>query len=165
MPSLGIDMKLITSGLIDEMIARAGANARKRTNRNVHEELSDPVQRLFVASRLESYFRPHRHPEKWEFVLVLRGLFDIMTFDDEGLVLERVSIGPDADVIAFELPRNTWHFWVPMADESVFFEVKQGPYDAMTIAEFAAWSPEEGSAQVDAFVARLRHAKVGDLAA
>jgi hypothetical protein len=52
-----------------------------------------------------------------------------------------------------------------MADESVFFEVKQGPYDAMTIAEFAAWSPEEGSAQVDAFVARLRHAKVGDLAA
>jgi cupin fold WbuC family metalloprotein len=165
MTSSGIDMKLITSELIDGLIARAGTNARQRTNHNVHEALSDPVQRLFVASRLDSYFRPHRHPEKWEFALVIRGLFDVMVFDDAGRVTERVSIGPDVDVIGFELPNNRWHSWVPIVDESVFFEVKQGPYDALTIAEFAAWSPEEGSQRVEEFVARLRKAKAGDLMA
>lgn len=156
-------MKLITADLIHDLMVRAGASPRQRTNHNVHEVLSDPVQRLFVASRLESYFRPHRHPQKWEFALVIRGLFDVLTFDDAGRVTERVSIGPDADVIGFELPENTWHSWIPMAEDSVFFEVKQGPYDARTIAEFAPWSPEEGSEHVAAFVSELRQAIAGDL--
>jgi len=157
-----IAMKLITSDLIDELIVQAGANARHRTHRNVHESLSDPVQRLFVASRLQSYFRPHRHPDKWEFALVIRGLFDVMVFNDAGRIIERVSLGPDADAIGFEIPENTWHSWVTMADGSVFFETKEGPYDAR-ISEFASWSPEEGAPHVDEFVSRLRNARVGDL--
>jgi cupin fold WbuC family metalloprotein len=96
-------MKQITSNLIDELIVRAGANARQRINYNIHESLSDPVQRLFIASALESYFRPHRHPEKWEFVLVIRGLFDVIVFDDAGRVIERASIGPGEDIIGFEI--------------------------------------------------------------
>lgn len=155
-------MKLVTSGLMDELVKRAGESPRLRTNHNVHEDLSDPVQRLFVASRADSYFRPHRHPEKWEFALVIKGRFDVLTFDDAGRVTERISVGPDADVIGFELPENTWHGWVPMEDGSVFFEVKQGPYDARTIAEFAPWSPEEGSEQAGAFASRIRSLKIGE---
>jgi cupin fold WbuC family metalloprotein len=157
-------MKLITSDSINELIARAGENARQRINYNIHESLSDPVQRLFIASRLESYFRPHRHPEKWEFAVVIRGLFDVMVFDDTGRVMERASIGPGAEVIAFEMPPGTWHAWVTMIDGSVFFETKQGPYEALAPADFAVWSPEEGTPQVKGFVAKLRKAKVGDLA-
>lgn len=155
-------MRLIPSGLIDELVKRAGESPRLRINHNVHGDLSDPIQRLFVASRLDSYFRPHRHPVKWEFALVIKGRFDVLTFDDAGRVTERISAGPHADIIGFELPENTWHAWIPMEDESVFFEVKQGPYDARTIAEFAPWSPEEGSEQTGAFMARLRAARVGE---
>jgi len=158
-------MKLITSDSINELIVRAGANARQRINYNIHESLSDPVQRLFIASGLESYFRPHRHPEKWEFAVIIRGLFDVMVFDDTSRVMERVSIGPGAKVIAFEMPPNTWHSWVTMIDGSVFFETKQGPYKALRAADFAVWSPEEGTPQVGGFVSRLRKAKVGDLVA
>jgi hypothetical protein len=68
-------------------------------------------------------------------------------------------------VIGFEMPSNTWHSWVTMTDGSVFFETKQGPYDAQTAAEFAAWSPEDGTTQAQGFTARLRQAKVGDLVA
>jgi cupin fold WbuC family metalloprotein len=155
-------MKLITSDLMNELIVQAGRDARLRINYNIHESPSDPVQRLFIASRLESYFRPHRHPERWEFAVVIRGLFDVMVFDDTSRVIQRASVGPDAEVIGFEIPLNTWHTWIPMADESVFFEIKQGPYDAQNAAEFAAWSPEEGTPQVNEFVARLRVAKLGD---
>jgi len=158
-------MKLITSNLISELVVRAGTNARRRINYNIHESLSDPVQRLFVASRLESYFRPHRHPEKWELALVIRGLFNVIVFDNTSRIIELISLGPEADVIGFEMPPNTWHSWVPMINGSVFFETKQGPYDAQTAAEFAAWSPEEGTTQAQGFTARLRQAKVGDLVA
>jgi cupin fold WbuC family metalloprotein len=155
-------MKLITSDLINELVVQAGTNARRRINYNIHESLSDPVQRLFVASRLESYFRPHRHPEKWELSLVIQGLFDVIVFDNTSRVIERISLGPGADVIGFEMPPNTWHSWVTMTDGAVFFEIKQGPYDARTPAEFATWSPEEGTTQAQGFAARLRQAKVGD---
>jgi cupin fold WbuC family metalloprotein len=149
--------------MIDEWLMRAGTNARLRTNYNIHESPSDPVQRLFIASMRESYFRPHRHAQKWECALVIRGLFHVMVFDDAGRVIECVPVGSGVETIGFEIPHNTWHTWIPMTDAAVFFEIKQGPYDAQTAAEFAPWSPEEGTAPVDAFIARLREAKVGDI--
>lgn len=158
-------MKLISSDLFDALVAGAGMSPRLRTNYNIHESLSDPVQRLFIAARLNSYFRPHRHPDKWELALVVRGLFDLILFDTAGRVTERVSLGPGANTLGFELPPNTWHSWVTITDGSVFFEIKQGPYDAQTIAEFAEWSPEEGTPQAQKFAELLRNAGVGDLLA
>lgn len=155
-------MKVITSQLVNELLEQAGTNARKRTHYNVHESAADPVQRLFVAARLSTYFRPHRHADKGEFAMVIRGLFDVLVFDDASRIMKRVTVGPGADAIGFDMPPNTWHTWIPRADASVFFETKQGPYDATTAAEFAPWSPAEGTPQVDAFRSRLREAKVGD---
>lgn len=160
-----VHMKLITSHLFNELLVQAGSNARKRTNHNIHESAADPVQRLFIAARLGSYFRPHRHTLKSEFALVIRGLFDLLVFDDEGRLTERIIIGPGANVFAFDMPPNIWHAWIPRADESVFFETKQGPYDAETAAEFAPWSPVEGAPEVKAFFARLQNARVGDYVA
>ncbi|NLD79889.1 MAG: cupin fold metalloprotein, WbuC family, partial [Smithella sp.] len=116
-------MKLVTSRMIDEMIVKAGESPRFRTNYNIHESLSDPVQRLFIAAGLSSYFRPHRHLGKSEFALVIRGLFDVILFDDEGTVTERVSIGPDTGIVGLEIPADQCHTWLPMAEASVFFEV------------------------------------------
>jgi cupin fold WbuC family metalloprotein len=148
-------MKLITAAMLDDLVMQAAANRRLRCNYNVHEQPSDPIQRLFIAAGLNSYFRPHRHPGKKEFAIVLRGLFDVITFDDMGRVSQRVSVGPDADVTGLEIPADVWHTWVPLEDQSVFFEVKPGPYDPATVVEFAGWSPAEGTAGVPAFYEKL----------
>lgn len=158
----GEQMKVITSGLVDDLIARAGTNARRRINHNVHESPSDPVQRLFVAAKTGSYFRPHRHPMKWEFAVVILGRFDVLLFDDAGRVTGRYSVGPHEDIVGFEIPPDIWHSWVPAADDSVFLEVKQGPYDPQTAAEFAVWSPAEGTSSAGEFAERLRDAEVGN---
>jgi cupin fold WbuC family metalloprotein len=156
-------MKTITADLLDELAERAGVSARRRSHHNIHESLSDPVQRLFVACRLGSYIRPHAHPDTWEFALVVRGLFDVLIFDEKGRVMERVAVGPGSAVMGFEIPGNTWHAWVPMEDASVFFETKQGPYDAGTAAAFAPWAPEEGAPEAQKFTERLRKARVGEM--
>ena len=155
-------MKLITNRMIDDLIAQAAKEQRLRTNYNVHESLSDPVQRLFIAAALTTYFRPHRHLDKCEFAIVLRGLFHILFFDDEGVVTERVSVGADTETFALEIPSDVCHTWMPMAEQSVFFEVKQGPYDPKKSLVFAPWAPEEGSAQVTQFQAKLLTAGIGD---
>jgi cupin fold WbuC family metalloprotein len=157
-------MKVITSVLIDELIARAAASGRRRTNHNLHESPSDPIQRMFVAAMRDSYFRPHRHAAKREFAAVIRGRFDVLLFDDTGCVTRRISVGPGAEAVGFEIPPDTWHSWIPLADGSVFVEVKQGPYDSRTAADFAVWAPAEGTADVGRYLERLRNTKVGDRA-
>lgn len=155
-------MKLVTALMMKEWIAGALETRRLRTNYNIHESLSDPIQRLFIAAALTSYFRPHRHPEKSECAIVIRGLFDILTFDEAGFVTERISAGPDAEIFAMEIPAGVYHTWIPMVEKSVFFEVKQGPYDPIASLAFAPWSPEEGADRVSAFQKKLQTACVGD---
>ncbi len=158
-------MKYITSDLIDDLIARAGTAPRKRLNHNVHESLSDPIQRLFVAARRGSYFRPHRHLGTWEFAIVIRGRFDVLEFNGDGCVMDRRTLGPGAEAIAFEMAPDTWHSWIPLEEDSVFFEVKMGPYDPKTAAESAPWAPDEGTPAAAKFAAKLARAGIGDMMA
>ena len=157
-------MKLITENEFAELIAKADASPRRRSNRNLHEVSEDPIQRLFVAAKRDSYFRAHRHPGKWEFAIVVRGEFEVFTFDENGVITQRIHVGPNAPVKAFELPPNIFHTWVPLTDDGIFFEVKAGPYDPQTAAQFAPWAPAEGDASASFFVEKLLAAQVGDSA-
>ena len=155
-------MKLITQEIINDMIKRAAVAPRRRTNFNLHPVLEDPVQRLLVAAKVDTYFRPHLHETRWECALVIQGVFDLFLFDGNGVVTGKVRLGKSGDALGFEIPARTWHGWVPVEDDGVFFEVKQGPYDPVAGVTFAPWAPPEGDAAVPAFLARLRSASVGD---
>lgn len=154
-------MKLIRHNDLNALSVKAGQLPRKRTNLNMHEKAEDPVQRLFVSADKSSYFRPHKHAHSWEFAMVLKGEFDVLVFDDQGRLTHRFTLGPQADTAAFELPENTWHTWIPKENGSLFFECKKGPYDPATAAVFAPWAPEEGSPDVEAFLDKLNHMKIG----
>jgi cupin fold WbuC family metalloprotein len=120
------------------------------------------VQRFFVAADRDTYFRPHRHLIKSELGLVLRGRFDVVTFDDEGCVTARYPVGESTAGMAFETPRAIWHTLVTCSDGAAFLEIKEGPYDPETAAEFASWAPPEGDPGVPEFLDWVRHAHVGD---
>jgi cupin fold WbuC family metalloprotein len=158
-------MKLFAHDLLDELTARATASPRARAHHNIHEAASDPVQRFFVVTNRNSYFRPHRHLAKSELAMVLRGRFHILTFDEHGKVTARYSVGEDTASMAYETPRATWHTLVADTDGAAFLEVKQGPYDPATASEFATWAPAEGDAGAAAFLEWLRTAQPGDIAA
>jgi cupin fold WbuC family metalloprotein len=152
-------MKLLTSNLLDELAVKAAASPRARSHLNLHASASDPVQRFFVVVDRQSYVRPHRHVSKSELVLVVRGQFDLITFDDRGIVSARYLIGEDAQGFGFELPRATWHTLVSRVDGSAFMEIKEGPYDPVSISEFATWAPAEGDATTAQFMHWLQTAE------
>jgi cupin fold WbuC family metalloprotein len=155
-------MKILTQALLDELAAKAAAAPRGRAHHTIHASPEDPLQRFFLAAQRHTYFRPHRHHACIELGTVLRGGFDVLTFDDAGQVTARWSIGEGTGNVAFETPRLTWHTLLARSDGSVFLETKPGPYDPATAAEFAAWAPPEGDAAVPALLAWLRAARPGE---
>jgi cupin fold WbuC family metalloprotein len=155
-------MKLFPHGLLDELTTRATASPRARAHHNIHESPTDPVQRFFVVTNRNSYFRPHRHLAKSELAMVLRGRFDVLTFDERGTVTARYSVGESMQSMAYETPRATWHTLIADTDGAAFLEVKEGPYDPATASEFATWAPAEGDPAAPGFLEWIRKAQPGD---
>lgn len=157
-------MKLFSQALLDELTAKATASPRLRANHNIHASPADLVQRFFIAAQRDSYFRPHRHLTKSELALAIRGRFDVLTFDEHGAVTARHQVGSDLPNIGFETPRSTWHTLLATTDGAAFLEIKEGPYDPATAAQFAPWAPAEGHESVAAFQRWLRQAQPGSAA-
>lgn len=155
-------MKLFTDALLDQLAARAAASPRGRTNHNIHTSADDLVQRFIIVADVRSYFRPHRHRSQAELVIILRGAFDVLSFDDAGTVTAHDSIGVGSTQFAYENPPRAWHTLLARSDGSAFLEVKQGPYDPATAAEFAPFAPPEGDAGVVAYQEWLRRAQPGE---
>ncbi|MGH8217289.1 MAG: WbuC family cupin fold metalloprotein [Steroidobacteraceae bacterium] len=149
-------MRLFSDPLLDELAKRAAASPRRRAHLNVHADAVDLVQRFFVAVDRDSYIRPHRHLAKSELAIVVRGAFDVITFDERGSITGRETVGAGTPLRGFEMPRATWHTLIAREDGSTFLEIKEGPYDPATASQFAPWSPEEGAPQSEAFLRRLR---------
>ena len=157
-------MKLISTALLEEMTAKSLASPRRRAHHNLHASANDLVQRFVVVFQRDSYVRPHRHLTKSELCTIIRGRFEVVIFDSAGTVTERTVIGEGTPNMAFELPRETWHTLLPLTDGAAFVEVKEGPYDPATAAEFAVWAPEEGASATGTFQQWVRTAPVGSRA-
>lgn len=153
-------MKQLTTAMLDDLTQQAKQSPRLRANRNLHEELSDPIQRLAIAMEPQTFVRPHRHSHSWELLSALRGRFVVLLFDEAGVVTNRTVLGEECRVIEF--PANTWHGVLSLDSGGVIFEVKRGPYAPLTDADLASWCGSgegEEAARVNAWYAR---AQVGD---
>jgi cupin fold WbuC family metalloprotein len=153
-------LKQLSKAMLDDLVQQAKHSPRLRANTNLHEELSDPVQRLAIAMEPDTFVRPHRHPQTWELLSALRGRFVVLFFDDAGVVTRRTILGEDCRVIEF--PANTWHAVLSLDAGGVIFEVKQGPYRPLAKGDFAPWCDAlegEAAARVNAWYAR---AQAGD---
>ncbi|AXF77869.1 WbuC family cupin fold metalloprotein [Erwinia tracheiphila] len=150
-------MKHISQSDLNSMSQQAGSVPRLRSHRTLHEELSDPVQRLAIAMEPDTYIRPHRHPQTWELLTPLKGRFVVLQFNDAGEVTDRTVLGEE--VVLQEMPAFTWHAVLSLDKGGVIFEVKHGPYQALTEEDCMHWAPPEdgaGTAEVIAWYARAQ---------
>ena len=150
-------MKIIDRYRLDQLSHAAAQSERRRKNLNLHEEYTDPCQRLFNAIEPGTYIRPHRHvdPPKAECFLTIRGRMALFVFVDGGAIDKVLSLGAGSDVLAVELPAGVWHSLVALEAGTIFFEIKPGPYTPMTDKDFAPWAPVEGSPDAEAYLAGL----------
>ncbi|HLY97202.1 MAG TPA: WbuC family cupin fold metalloprotein [Sideroxyarcus sp.] len=150
-------MKKLTAANLTTLSQQALQSPRLRANSNLHQELTDPVQRLAIAMEPDTLILPHRHPHTWEILTALRGRFTVLVFDDAGKVIERAVLGEDTSVV--EIPAGGWHAVLSRDAGAVIFEVKHGPYLPIAEKDVAAWSKGRSAAELNAWYAV---AQVGD---
>lgn len=153
-------MKLITFSELTEQSNTAARSPRLRAHRNLHPELSDPVQRLAIAMEPGTYVRPHRHPHTFELLIPLRGRFVVLNFDEQGTVTQRTVLGEST--AALEIAPGVWHAVLSLDPQGVIFEVKQGAYQPVAVQDYVSWAPEEGGDDVARLIAWYAAAREGD---
>jgi cupin fold WbuC family metalloprotein len=150
-------LKKLTADNLTTLSQQARQSPRLRANSNLHQELSDPIQRLAIAMEPDTLILPHRHPHTWEVLTALRGRFTVLVFDDAGQVTGRAELGVDTSVV--EIPAGGWHAVLSRDAGAVIFEVKHGPYAPIAEADVAAWGKGRSAAELNAWYATV---KVGD---
>ena len=148
-------MRTLTLNDLDHLSATAKQAPRQRSNTNFHPQLDAPVQRLAIAMEPDTYVRPHRHRNSWELLNVLRGAFEVIIFDEQGDITERIRLSQD-HVRVLEMPAGTWHSVLSLEPGSVVFEVKQGPYVPLGSEDLAEWAPAESTPEVAAWLESMR---------
>ncbi len=136
-------MLVINKQLLDETSAKAVQNERLRMNYNIHKQLDEPVNRMLNALEPGTYLRPHRHqtPPKTEAYIVLRGELDVLIFDDEGKLTQRMTLNPEIGNYGVDIPAGVWHSMIVKQPGTVIYEVKEGPFVPLIPEDFAPWSP------------------------
>lgn len=151
-------MKIVTRDQLSQLSTEARISPRLRKNYNLHVANESHCHRLFNAIEPASYIRPHRHldSEKDEAFLLICGRLGIITFSDNGDVLETVVLSHHEGVLAADIPYGVYHTAVSLETGTVFFEAKAGPYLPLNEAESASWAPCDGDEAVPAFLEQLR---------
>lgn len=147
----------IKNEMIDDLVESARNSPRRRMNLNVHKSLDEKIHRFFNAMEPDTYVRPHRHEdERFELFLCIRGEGAAVTFDDHGNITDVAILSLERECVGIEIPPKTWHTIISLSSGTVFFEVKEGPYRAISDKDFAPWAPEPENPDAAIYLDRIR---------
>ena len=150
--------EFIDTALMDAVAEKASRSPRRRMNYNFHRSTDEPVNRLLNVMHRGSYLPVHRHldPARSESIIVVRGKVGLTIYDDAGTEVESRIVGAGCDTVGVDIEAGVWHGLVVLEDDTVLFEVKQGPFAPITPENIASWTPAvEDVAAVEKFVAEL----------
>ena len=150
--------EFIDRELMDAVAEQASQSPRRRMNYNFHRSTDEKVNRLLNVMHRGSYLPVHRHldPERSESIIVVRGKVGITIYDNAGAELESRIVGAGCDCVGFDIEAGVWHGLVVLEDDTVLFEVKEGPYAPITPENIAPWTPAaDDELAVEKFVAEL----------
>ena len=119
---------IIDNKLLNEVSERANASDRLRMNLNFHETLDAKAQRLLNALQPGTILPIHRHQHTSETYVLLRGQIRVMFYNDLGNETESFLLNPLKGNYGVHIPKGQWHTLEVLENDSVLFEVKDGPY-------------------------------------
>ena len=92
-----------------------------------------------------TFVQPHKHenPDKREIFLILQGRVLVVAFNYAGKITDHSILNTVTGNFGIEIPTGTWHTLIALEENSVVYEVKDGPYDPDDDKDFAAWAPAE----------------------
>ena len=145
---------------MDRLAEQARENERRRMRLCAHRSSDDALHEMLIVHTPETYVRPHKHLAKSESFHVIEGEADVVLFDEEGRIVELISMGPYPSGACFyyRLADPYYHGLVIHSELFLFHETTNGPFDRRDTL-FAPWSPPENDpAAVRAYREQLKQA-------
>lgn len=152
------DCLSISSKHLEDVVTQASINKTRRSRINAHTSADSNVQEMLIAFCKDSYVRPHRHNNKIESFHVIHGELDIIFFDENGNIENRIELGDYDSGKPFFLRslKQGWHTAYIKSDYVLIHETTNGPFNPIE-SEFAPWSPiPENIKAVNKFLLELR---------
>jgi cupin fold WbuC family metalloprotein len=136
---------------IEEAIELSRRSPRKRIIYPIHKSDDDRLHRMFNIIQPGSYIRPHRHKKagKSEAVVVLQGGIRFITFEESGEIKSSKNLYAGSDYFGVDSEPEVIHTFFALEEDTVIFEVKNGPYIKELDKDFATWAPEELTPEAD----------------
>ena len=119
---------IIDKALLDGVSEQAKVSPRLRMNYNFHQSLDDKCHRMLNAIEPGTDIPIHRHPDKDESFVVLRGKVRSTTYNDDGSVIDSVVLCQEDGLYGVDIPKGVWHKLESLESRSVVFECKEGPF-------------------------------------
>lgn len=123
---------IITEDLLNSISFQAKKSSRLRMNYNLHESLEAKVQRLFNAMEPGTIIPIQRHQNTAETLILVRGKMKVVLYDDNKNVIEQAILSHELGNYGVQIPAGVWHYVEILENDTVMFEVKEGPYTPLT---------------------------------
>jgi cupin fold WbuC family metalloprotein len=144
----------ISTSLIEDLKSQAGQSKRLRKNLNFHQHEGDLLQRMLHVMNPGTYVQPHKHenPDKREIFIILEGRVAVIEFDDSGKIIGQALLNHESRIYGVEIRERTWHMLIALEENSVLYEVKDGPWSPSNDKFFASWAPKEGDPECQSYI-------------
>lgn len=117
----------IIEQLLDEVTRQAQASPRLRMNYNFHQSLDEKCHRMLNAVEPGTDVPIHRHPTKDETFILMRGVVRVLTYNDDGTVIDDILLSQESGNHGVNIPKNVWHT-IQCIESAMLFECKEGPF-------------------------------------
>jgi len=154
--SSNLDVHLSHNEVV-ELCKKAQDTNRGRLRFCLHTEIENPLHEMLIVHPYKAYVPPHKHHGQSESILMLEGIMDLVIFNDAGIVVRVVPMGPVASgrVFHHRLGNPQFHTMLIHSNQVVFTEIKTGPYYPEK-TELADWCPNSDDLKaVDFFLSQL----------
>jgi cupin fold WbuC family metalloprotein len=117
---------------------------RKRSRLCTHKDIYSSVHEMLIVHEKDIYIRPHKHMGKSESFHVIEGEADIVTFSDDGVILDLIEMSDyrEGKVFYYRISEPIFHTVIIKSEVVVFHETTSGPFCREDMF-FAEWSPPE----------------------
>ena len=118
---------VINEQLLNEVTRQAQASPRLRMNYNFHQSLDEKCHRMLNALEPGTEIPIHHHPTKDETFILMRGKVRVLTYNDDGTIIDDIILSQETGNYGVNIPKNVWHT-IQCIEPAVIFECKEGPF-------------------------------------
>lgn len=138
---------LLGADAVSFLKLQAEATPRRRCRICCHPAPDAALHDMLIVHGRDAYVRPHKHLGKSESLHVVEGCATLVTFNEDGAIVQSCRLAPAAEGgnFLYYMPSGMFHTLLIESEWFVFHEATIGPFDRSTTIE-ASWSPADGDA-------------------